>query len=326
MSAASLTAEAPGKAILFGEHAVVYGHTAIVLALPLTTRVTVFGRTENDGPTYNGSREKFEANPYLREARRRHPDAFSGRTGVTVTSSIPPGSGLGSSAAFVTALTAVIGEGSVAAEGASLHAESFLTERGAQGVGSPVDTAAATAGGVLGVGEAAEGDRLWSVPAVGGHGPWIVARLPDPGWTWVVAYTGVPKDTGRTVTLVGERLQRSDGRALLESIGEVSRRGQRALCASDRPAVARAMEENQRLLLELGVGHPRSQELLDAVKGHALAAKITGAGAGGSVLALPAEGRELDVARAFARAGGVPFIVRPATQGVQRLATADPSR
>jgi mevalonate kinase len=319
------TMQSPGKAILFGEHAVVYGHMAVVLALDLPTRVTIVRQREGNPSSCNGSPTAFLENPYLRELSRRFPELCLPSLSLTVRSEIPPASGLGSSAAFVTGVLAALLADRGDVDRADLARSSFLVERGAQGIGSPVDTSVATAGGVLAVGTEAPGEMLWEIPRVEEKGPWKVTGLSDPGWTWVVAYTGVPKDTGRTVSRVGERLRRPDGPALLERIGDLAKEGLRALQARDRVAVGQIMDRNQALLLDLGVDHPRSSELIGAVRGLALGAKITGAGSGGSVLALPPEGRELEVARAFARAGALPFVVRTDPEGVRPVAPSPSS-
>ena len=304
---------APGKAILFGEHAVVHGRTAIVLALDARTEVAFRGQAGGTRTVYNGSTEVPRANPYLQEALSRHPSV--GPLDLMTRSGLPQASGLGSSAAFTVSLTA----GLLALEGGAprlrLAEESFRTERGAQGVGSPVDTSAAVAGGVLAVGAKTFGDRLWELPGTDGTPLWSVARMPDPGWTWVVGFTGVAKDTATVVRRVGERLRAPDGPQLLDQIESVSSRGARALLARDRGEVGALMNENQRALLELGISHPRLEALLRSVGEHALGAKITGAGGGGSVLVLPKEGEEVLAGRAISRAGGVPFLLRVAATG-----------
>ena len=50
----SWTASAPGKLILFGEHAVVYGHPAIATTVDLQTTVTL---RERPGPSGTGSED-----------------------------------------------------------------------------------------------------------------------------------------------------------------------------------------------------------------------------------------------------------------------------
>jgi mevalonate kinase len=75
------------------------------------------------------------------------------------------------------------------------------------------------------------------------------------------------------------------------------------------------MGRNQELLRQVGVSHPRLEALLEAARPACEGAKITGAGAGGSVVVLPRPGQEVDLVRRLARAGGLPFVVRPAPTG-----------
>lgn len=312
-----LACRAPGKAILFGEHAVVFGKTAVVLALEIGTEVEMSARSPSggrpSGSTYNGSEEAARANPYLVAALAAQgpPQDLD----LRVRSAIPKASGLGSSAAFTSALMAGLLGLKGDSDRARLAVESFRAERGAQGVGSPVDTSAAVAGGVLSVGAKAPGARLWDLPSAEGGAPWLVARLPDPGWTWVVGFTGVPKDTATVVRRVGERVRSPDGPRLLEEIDGIALQGADALRAQDRNAVGRLMNENQRRLVDLGISHARLEELLRSVEGRALGAKITGAGGGGSVIVLPKEGQEVQVGKGISHAGGVPFLVHVASEG-----------
>ena len=80
---------------------------------------------------------------------------------------------------------------------------------------------------------------------------------------------------------------------------------------------------NQELLRTVGVSHPRLEALLEAARPAAEGAKLTGAGAGGSIVVLPREGQEVDLVRRLARAGGLPFVVRPSVQGTALVTEPD---
>lgn len=306
-------ARAPGKCILFGEHAVVHGKPELLLAIDLYAQVGVRPAPEL---LLNGHRSGARGHRYLQSALAR---LWAGEVpiDVTVASRIPKASGLGSSAAFVAALATTLVAAHGGAPRAVLAQEAFTIERSAQGVGSPGDTSASVAGGYLTLNSQSphQGVALWDVAADGRR--WGVRRVADPGWTWVVAYSGIPKDTGPLVRAVSARFAGEDGPALLDRFGEVAEDGIRAVAAEDREEVGRVLTRNQELLRAVGVSHPRLEALLAAAGPSVLGAKLTGAGGGGSIVALPREGREVDLVRRLARAGGVPFVVRPAPSGVE---------
>ncbi len=308
-----VAARAPGKCILFGEHAVVHGGPELLLGIDLYTQVAVRG---SDRLRLNGHPESAAGHAYLGTAIR---ELWSGEPPVDVhaVSRIPRASGLGSSAAFIAALAAALGAARGGVRRDELAQRSFSVERGSQGVGSPGDTSAAVAGGYLSVNSRgpASGPELWTVRA--GDRRWTVRRVPDPGWVWVVAYSGIPKDTGPRVRAVGERLTGPDGPELLERFARVADAGERALLAEDREETARQLAENHRLLQAVGVSHPRLEALLEAARPASLGAKVTGAGGGGSIVALPVPGQETDLLRRLARAGAAAFAVRPASTGAE---------
>jgi mevalonate kinase len=118
---------------------------------------------------------------------------------------------------------------------------------------------------------------------------------------------------------VRERLARPDGPGLLERFRTIAREGMQAIAQGDREAAGRAMTENHLLLREVGVSHPRLEEMVRSVDGRSLGAKLTGAGAGGSILVLPIVGQETACLRRLARVGALAFAVRAAPQGASLL-------
>jgi mevalonate kinase len=304
-----LSARAPGKCIIFGEHAVVHGAPELVFAIDLYTQVFV---RASDVTRLNADAEATRRNGYFRSALE-----LGWRDGppvaVRAVSRIPRAAGLGSSAAFAAALAAIFAAAKGGTARADLAQESFEIERGAQGVGSPGDTTTVVGGGYLAI-NGGPGEPLWTIR--GADHAWEVRRIADPGWVWVVAHSGIPRSTGDAVRAVGRRLAEPDGPSVLAEFTRVASEGIRAVGSGDRPKVAQLMRRNQELLRDVGVSHPRLEALIEAATPAAEAAKLTGAGAGGSIVALPVPGKETELVRRLARAGGLPFVVRAAPEGV----------
>ena len=307
-----LSASAPGKCIVFGEHAVVHGQPELLFALDLRTQLVL---RSSDETTLNGSTEEARANAYLTEAIRQMA-SHSGPIGVTSVSRLPKGSGLGSSAAFVAALAAGLSAVQGGTDRPGLAQRAFSIERGAQGVGSPGDTSAAVAGGFLAV-NSDRGAPLWEVTE--GSERWTVRRIADPGWNWVVAFSRIPHDTGHAVRCVADRLAAGDRDAILGRFRSVAERGIDAVRDEDRIGTGAALRENQALLHDLGVTLPRLAALLDAARPTCDGEKITGAGMGGSIVALPKLGEEIATWKRLQRAGAEAYVVRPSPDGARLL-------
>ncbi len=260
---------APGKLILFGEHAVVYGHPAIAAAVGLRSTVKLW---EHDGPT-RIRRSAFH-DERLRLAVEQ---ALPGRgLAVDIDSELPPGRGMGSSASIAVAM--VRAGATLAGErldGEELFQRSLALERIFHGHPSGVDNAVSLRGGLL---RYRKGPPLDIEPIA----------LAEPLHA-VILDSG---SAGSTAALVARvRSARPGVEPVLDAIGRLVE-GVPALLAAPE-ALGSAMDENHLLLRRLGVSTPELDELCALARScGALGAKLSGAGGGGVVLALIAPQRQ----------------------------------
>jgi len=313
---------APGKVILFGEHAVVYGHPALAAATDQRTHVEVdCCGTEF---TVNGFRIHDRFHSYLLTAvqevwRRQDPVRIQTEGGV------PSASGTGSSAALtvacVGALHRLLGRSDLAA----VAQDSFRTERTTQGGGSPTDTSTATAGGGIAIARSddppAVGSKLWDVvwdKEGEERRSWTVERIDIPDLTVVVGNSGVKGRTDEQVAKVAHAARKNAMvRDALADIGKITREAVPLLRAKDFEAVGRLMDKAHAALHMVGVNHPAVESLVQAARATpgTLGAKLTGAGGGGSMFAL--SDRPEAVAEAIRAAGGTAYMVKLGGPGVQ---------
>lgn len=304
---------APGKIILFGEHAVVFGKSALALAIDL--RITS-GVTNSSGYSVNGHPMKKKHHAYVSASLD---EAWNGPPiDIETSSEIPSGSGLGSSAAVtVSCVGAMLAEkGEFDLE--SIARKAFEVESKVQGRASPIDTSTSTHGhGVL-VSPQKLDDFLWRIDK--GNTSWNVHHCEVPKLSFVVGYTGIHAATGPLVAKV-KKLVDSDEKATsnISRIGEIVAEGVDALKKGDKQKVGTLMTENHQILNELGVGHAALDKLVEACSGISYGSKLTGAGGGGSMICLTDEVQQ--VSRAIADAGGEPIIVRVGCDGVRMETT-----
>jgi mevalonate kinase len=254
---------APGKLILFGEHAVVYGHTAIAAAVGLRSTVSLWA---HDGPTHIrlSSFDDFRLRRAVSAALPAHGLA------VDIGSELPPGRGMGSSAsiavAMVRAAAVLAGE---QPDHDTLFERSLALERIFHGHPSGVDNAVALRGGLL---RYRRGPPLELEPL----------QLSRP-LHLVVLDSGSPGSTAELVAAVRAARPRVD--RVLDAIGRLA---EQAVGLLDDPrALGEAMNDAHAMLKLLGVSTPRLSELCRLARdAGALGAKLSGAGGGGVVVAL----------------------------------------
>jgi len=295
-----VTASAPGKVYLFGEHAVVYGEPAVPCAVERRARVTAERRSDDklrveaedlrlDGFTveYDGDTRGrpdvdvpepllAAAMGYVNEAleqAREAADAPRAGFDVRIDSSIPLGAGLGSSAAVAVAgIAAATRELGVELPPREIADRAYRVEHTVQdGQASRADTFCSAVGGAVRV----EGEDCRTIDSV-------------PTLPFVIGYDGGSGDTSALVAGVRQRREEYGFAAdTVSAIGDLVRRGERALGEDDHEELGELMDCNHGLLSALGV----SSRSLDAMvwaarEAGALGAKLTGAGGGGCIVAL----------------------------------------
>jgi len=306
-----ISASAPGKFVVMGEHAVVYGKPALTLAINMR-----FSMRMNPAKTF-----RMFSKPLTPGAMSPHmkwiSDAHGSRpTSVFIDTRVPMGSGLGSSAALCTAYSAAVrtmcGEPT---DKESIAREAYEAEYAAQGRGSPMDTSTSTNGGGVALNvPCAKKDFLWHIEKEGNS--WDISKFKAPEMTFVIGNTGVKAATGPLVEKV--RHARETNKAvydIIEDIGMVTLEGMDYIQHNDWVGLGILMTYNHRLLELIGVSSPELESLVEAALPTSFGAKLTGSGGGGCMVALTEKPQQ--TAAAIEAAGGTAYIVKTGVPGVQ---------
>ena len=286
--AKSTTSTAPAKFILFGEHAVVYGHPSI--ACPLLQLKSTAKITSHYSPQNNHSRiiapdinlvSSIE-NPNSKHKLVKVINAILNSLKITstfkdsihVVSDIPISSGLGSSASIPTAVTKALND----------HLNlNYTTEQINEFV---YETEVIQHGSPSGVDNTV---IAYKKPILYQKDHPTEALSPPVPLLFIVANSGNPSSTFNSLnkfTTNYKKNKRVYDNAM-QNIAEIVREGKDAFNSGDYKLLGQLMNRNHKILDTLGVTTQLTNILVKtSLEAGALGAKISGAGYGGNVVAI----------------------------------------
>jgi len=336
------TGVAPGKLILLGEHAVVYGHPAIAVPLkqlcaeaevsvtsadePVAVALEDFEQHEGKmiskpGAGVWGTQFQIpqginmvspdflaspEAAPFIKLLELATAGGRVPGKGwrMQVRSRIPIGCGLGSSAAVCAAcFRAIHSAFDIECTPEKLAEQVYETERLLHGTPSGIDNT------VVALGR----------PVLFRKGVTLHPMQAPPSNAFlVVGYSGVRHSTREIVGDVRKAWEADKATydAIFEEVGELTREGVEAFQAADWKALGALMDRNQRSLELMGVSSAELERLIGAAReAGALGAKLSGAGRGGCMVALAGDAEQAERLRTAMEQAGAALSIRTGISG-----------
>jgi len=302
------TSSAPGKIILFGEHAVVYGHPA--LAVPVTQVQATATVRASTGPGTWVEAPDIGLRSELSVLPAHHPlvTALNGvftTLGISshspftinISSTIPVASGLGSGAAvsvaMIRALSAFLGQ-SLSDE--EVSALAYDVEKLHHGTPSGIDNTVIA----------------YSQPVFFIKGQPIATFHVGAPFTLVIGDTGVSAPTKESVGDVRKLWEAEKTRTekIFREIGKIAIQARERIVNGEWDKLGALMDANHALLQALTVSSADLDRLVDAARrSGALGAKMSGGGRGGNMIALVEKENAPAVAEALKSAGAKRTIV-----------------
>ena len=301
-------ASAPAKVMLFGEHFVVYGSPAILAAInkrisvdariiiPNENKIIVrsdigvageYNNNNNNNGKFNalegGSKAKALLDPLYGAIRQvlllRNKKNIGIEIGIS--SRVPPGIGLGSSAASCVATVAAVD--SLFEKNPNRQTVCKLaikSERLIHKRTSGADCYVSTFGGLMQYyGKSKSFKNIETKETL----------------SLVVASTGIKHSTSELVE--GVKRFKNTNRTLFESLSkqasDICLQARTAIESGKCDKIGELMNQNQIILQQIGISHHKVHDIIDICrKSGAIGAKMTGAGGGGAVIALAASKQE----------------------------------
>jgi mevalonate kinase len=301
---AQIIQKAPGKIILFGEHAVVYGKPAIAVPIMQCYTTVTIQPLIHQHNIVQIQAPDIGLNCPLAELEPEHPFALIismvrqlGKLHhlpamqIHIHSRLPVAAGLGSGASVSVALAkALCAFFSIPFTDQEISDIAFEAEKQYHGTPSGIDnTVIAFERGIF-------FQREKPVE-------WLKIAQPN---HILIVNSGEEKSTKGMVERVREQFNHSPQliQPLLDQIGEIAVQARSALEIGNPPKLGSLMVQNHQLLQALGVSTPGLDRMVQlAMENGALGAKLSGAGGGGNMIILMHSATTAALTQTFAQAG-----------------------
>jgi len=312
----AITATTPGKIILFGEHAVVYGQPAIAVPVNQVKARAIIspGIGQPSGWIYLQAPD-IDLEGTLEDIPHDHPLVIAIKevlqeTGieqppamiVRITSTIPVAAGLGSGAAVSVAMIRALSEFlGVILSDERVSQMTFEVEKIYHGTPSGIDNSVIT-----------YQQPIYFSRGDGTNSPQMeIIRVKKP-FTLVIGDSGIPSPTASTVGDVRKAWQvnKTVYQELFQKTGRITEQARTAITKGNNELLGPLMDANQELLGKMGVSSPELDHLIHAARETgAQGAKLSGGGKGGNMIALASPEIAHQIAGALSEAGAVRTII-----------------
>jgi len=312
---------APGKLMLFGEHAVVYERPCLVTAVD--QRISVGLKKRDDGKICLNAPDINIKNFFISPKDLKGPqpkeisfvlttvknffEKYKIKSGLEVKtkSQFSKQFGLGSSSAVTVSTIKGLAElFGIQINKKELFGLAYKTVLDIQGVGSGFDVASTVYGGIL-------------YFLTGGK---IIEEIKVDKLPIIVGYTGIKADTPTFIKMVSNKLSQESRKInkIFDEIEKIVDLAKTEIENQRWEKVGQLMNQNQKLLRELGVSSKELENLIRAsLKAGAFGAKLSGAGGGDCMIAIANKDNFNKINKAIERAGGKIIEAKIPGQGVQ---------
>jgi mevalonate kinase len=307
----AISAYAPGKIILFGEHAVVYGRPAIAAPVrQVEARAMVLADPRGAAGQVHLQAPDIHLEAELDQLPADHPLAVAIQLAlqalevprlpactVRITSTIPVAAGLGSGAAVSVAILRAVSSflGHPLSDD-QVCALAYEVEKVHHGTPSGIDNSVIT----------------YARPVYFIRGQPIQMLDVAYPFTIVIGDSGISCPTAVSVGDVRQAWHADPDHfeTLFDQVGSLAQAARRLIEGGSPLELGNLMDQNHVLLNQIGVSSPELDRLVEAARlGGALGAKLSGGGRGGNIIALATPESAPEIARALKQAGAVRTII-----------------
>jgi mevalonate kinase len=312
----NITATAPAKTILFGEHFVVYDNPCILASINKRLSVNVRLNDINKIRIFSTLGNKIYNIDSILESSIVNFDpivncinhVFSKNDqyvgiDLSINSDFPTGMGLGSSAACCVATIAAVDYLFREIDLEWICEKSINAEKIIHTASSGADCAISTYGGII---RYKKGESFTKIN-------------PKNNFCFLIVETGIKHSTGYMVD-VFRKFRNSDIKVfdrLRFEAEQICDQAISALLSQDLQEIGLLFNKNHKILKQTGVSHPLADRLVDfCLKSGAYGAKMTGAGGGGSVIVIADRSNLLSLCKSIGNMGFSYILTRNDNSGV----------